>query len=392
MIAIQTRRAEMIAPTSCYVCGVAIGQPHPFYKGLCPSCGTMNWGRRNAGCDLSGYTAVVTGARVKIGYQTALKLLRCGARVVATTRFEADALERYSRELDYPDWRRRLSVFPADFRSPDHVEQLLSWVRSEFKTLDILINNAAQTVRRPPAFYRHLVGSQGLPLLTAAMSNGGGLVRLADEMISSSPERRSAEAVALMSQVPLVLEDYSADDKHFPPGVLDKDAQQSDRRSFNSWMMELGDVTLVEMLEVLLINVVAPFRLCGGLKDLLSKEQGERPSFVVNVSAMEGNFYDPRKDQRHPHTNMAKAALNMMTRTSSPEFAQRGIYMTAVDPGWITNEKPFPLDQASEDRRTVLAIDEIDGASRICDPVFRAINTGEYLHGVLLKNYAPFPW
>ena len=107
---------------------------------------------------------------------------------------------------------------------------------------------------------------------------------------------------------------------------------------------------------------------------------------------MEGNFSSPDKKICHPHTNMAKAALNMMTRTSAEDYAQNLIYMNSVDVGWITNEKPFPLDMPVEGRTAQKAIDEIDGAARICDPIFMAINHNIYIYGKLLKNYYPHSW
>jgi NAD(P)-dependent dehydrogenase (short-subunit alcohol dehydrogenase family) len=178
----------------------------------------------------------------------------------------------------------------------------------------------------------------------------------------------------------------------FPRGVFDDDGQQEDRREFNSWMMKLEDVSVVELMEVLHVNAVAPFILCGRLKGMMSRRASECPSFVINVSAMEGNFFDPEKNPRHPHTNMAKAALDMLTRTASLEFVEAGILMTAVDPGWITNERPFSLYETQQTRRSRLAIDAVDGAARICDPIFRAVLSGERLFGVFLKNYSIHPW
>jgi NAD(P)-dependent dehydrogenase (short-subunit alcohol dehydrogenase family) len=201
-----------------------------------------------------------------------------------------------------------------------------------------------------------------------------------------------ANAIAQLSQVPLLPGDELSDPNAFPKGTFDHDGQQEDRRDFNSWMMKLEDVPVIELIEVLHVNAVAPFILCARLKGMMSRGADERPSFVVNVSAMEGNFYDPEKNARHPHTNMAKAALNMLTRTASLEFAEAGILMTAVDPGWITNERPFPLHEIRQDRRGRLAIDAADGAARICDPIFRAVSNGERLSGVFLKNYAVHPW
>lgn len=97
---------------------------------------------------------------------------------------------------------------------------------------------------------------------------------------------------------------------------------------------------MTELLQVLTVNAVGPFLLTSQLKSLLTGSPRTR-KFVVNVSAMEGQFSRISKGHRHPHTNMAKAALNMMTRTSGMEFVMDGIYMTAVDTGWVTDERPF---------------------------------------------------
>lgn len=385
----------------CYICKSMTSVPHTFYGELCSECGEINFAKRIATADLKGTTALVTGGRVKIGFHTTLKLLRAGARVVITTRFIEDAHKRFAAEDDSSMWIERLRVYPADFRVLASVEHVIERISREFDVLDILVNNAAQTVRRPPAFYRNLVNQEKLKLLftgrvahllpSSPVSAIDILEReergLRTRSICSDPDY-----IACLSQVPLVEGDDVFDERLFPTGRVDKDAQQEDRRDKNSWMMMLDEVSLPEMLEVLYTNVVAPFLLCSRLKHLMRKRTDQQPSFIVNVSAMEGNFFDPDKNCRHPHTNMAKAAINMMTRTAAEDFRCSGIYMNAVDPGYITNEKPFPLSQALRDRRVKMAIDEIDGAARVCDPVFRAINNKEYLAGELLKNYSRYPW
>jgi NAD(P)-dependent dehydrogenase (short-subunit alcohol dehydrogenase family) len=385
----------------CYVCGRDIIRPHSFYRFLCGPCGELNLAKRTQMVDLSGYRALVTGGRVKIGFQCVLRLLRCGANVAMTTRFVEDALARLRAEPDFAEWESRVHLIPADFRSLTLIDGVVESVRQSFDSLDILINNAAQTLRRPPQFFAHLLaGGRRRPLGSSQLDRA----LLADARIVSrarsvgkevevgAPLKRYADAVAQLSQVPLLPDDELSDLDAFPEGVFDDDGQQEDRREFNSWMMKLEDVSAIELLEVLYVNVVAPFLLCAGLKERMSRHASEPPSFVVNVSAMEGNFFDPEKNARHPHTNMAKAALNMLTRTASLEFVEAGILMTAVDPGWVTNERPFPLHESHQTRSSRLAIDAVDGAARICDPVFRAISSGERLVGVFLKNYSIHPW
>ena len=144
---------------------------------------------------------------------------------------------------------------------------------------------------------------------------------------------------ALLSQVPLLAEELVARADLFPAGQLDQDLQQVDRRDRNSWRMLLADVPTVEMLEVQLVNAVAPFLFNARLKPLMLRTPG-RDKHIVNVSAVEGQFYRTSKTTRHPHTNMAKAALNMMTRTAATDYYNDGIHMNSVDTGWITDENP----------------------------------------------------
>ena len=151
----------------CYVCKRPAPVRHSFYDQLCPDCGEFNWRKRQCTADLSGYNALVTGGRTKVGFETALKLLRCGARVIVTTRFVSNAGMRFYQQPDANVWDARLSILAADFRVPALVEELIRHIRNEEKRLDILINNAAQTVRRPPVFYRHLIPGSSQPLRLA---------------------------------------------------------------------------------------------------------------------------------------------------------------------------------------------------------------------------------
>src|SRR5439155_14869643 len=142
---------------------------------------------------------------------------------------------------------------------------------------------------------------------------------------------------AALSLLPYELEQDA--EGAFPLGKLDADLQQVDKRLVNSWRLTLAEVQTAEMLEVHLVNAVAPFILCGKLKGLMERDRRE-PGHIVNVSAMEGSFSRGTKTDKHPHTNMAKAALNMMTLTSAGDYARSNIYMNAVDTGWVTDEDP----------------------------------------------------
>ena len=148
----------------------------------------------------------------------------------------------------------------------------------------------------------------------------------------------------------------------------------------------------VELLEVQLVNAIAPFILNARLKPLMLRTP-ERDKHIVNVSAMEGQFYRNFKTTRHPHTNMAKAALNMMTLTSAPDYAKDGMWMNAVDTGWVTDEDPIALSlrkQAVHDFQPPL--DVVDGAARILDPLFVGLNTGTHASGKFFKDYKTAAW
>ena len=307
--------------------------------------------------------ALVTGARVKIGYQAALKLLRAGATVVATTRFPHDAARRYASEPDFAEWGGRLLVHGLDLRHSPSVEIFCSQLSHELERLDLLVNNACQTVRRPPGFFEHLLEFEERPLeaLPAALQP---IVRSHHECVrllegASLPASDAAgesfgglvawrgggaglglRHSARLSQVRFGFDEGARREDLFPDGALDADLQQVDLRAVNSWRLSLAEVPTPEMIEVQLVNAVAPFILCARLKPLMLRAPG-RDKHVVNVSAMEGVFSRGPKTDRHPHTNMAKAALNMLTLTSARDYVRDGIHMNAVDTGWITDEDPF---------------------------------------------------
>ena len=395
---------ELSEPQRCYVCKRNYTRLHFFYDSLCPSCGDFNFAKRNQTADLRGRVFLLTGGRVKIGFQVGLRLLRAGARLVATTRFPRDAAARYAAEADFPDWRDRLGLYPLDLRLPSAIDRFADYILARYDRLDGIINNAAQTVRRPPAFYRHLLDAE----LAAGPLPGDAHRLIADSSFVRGPlsvvgrphsavAPRLPEAIAdhwpevpaLLSQLPAPRHDES--DAHFPAGRLDGNGQQVDLRPQNSWTLKLGEVSLTELLEVHAVNAFAPFLLLTRLGPLLLAHP-ERPKYVVNVSAMEGQFNCPFKTGCHPHTNMAKAALNMLTRTAAGPYAKQNVYMNSVDTGWVTNE--FPAEKTDRMRREGFEppLDELDGAARVCDPIFHGANTGEQLFGLFLKDYRAVEW
>ena len=384
--------AELLDPRDCYVCKQPYTRVHHFYDALCPDCGDLNYAKRMQSADLRGRVALVTGGRVKIGYHAVVKLLRAGARVVVTTRFARDAAARFAKEADFTEWRARVEIYGLDLRHTPSVERLAAHLLATLPRLDFVIHNACQTVRRPPAFYAHLLEREELPLAALPAAER--------PLVASFEELRcrdAAAAPARLSQKALLPEDRAlpgVSSALFPRGQFDADLQQVDLRAMNSWRLRMHEVSTIELLEVQLVNAVAPFVLSARLKPLLVKERTFDKQ-VVNVSAMEGQFNRGCKTENHAHTNMAKAALNMLTRTSAQDWARDGIYMNSVDTGWVTDEDPalFAEKKGREQGATFQPpLDVVDGAARIVDPVFHGINTGERVWGLFLKDYRPVPW
>ncbi len=395
LVAGQETDRELEKPRDCYVCKAPYTRLHFFYDAMCPSCAELNYQKRFQTAPLDGRVAVITGARIKIGYQAALMMLRAGAHVIVTTRFPRDAAARYAREPDFAKWRDRLEVHGLDLRHAPSVELFARHLVATKDRLDILINNAAQTVRRPPAFYKHLMDLEDAPFEDLPREVRGllaGHERIKGSMIADPPLLVGIRASALLSQIPCAYDESGNDALLFPEGRTDADLQQIDLRTMNSWRLRLAEVPSPEMLEVQLVNAVAPFILCSKLKPLMLKTTN-RDKHVVNVSAMEGQFNRGTKTDKHPHTNMAKAALNMMTLTSAPDYAKDGIFMNAVDTGWVTDEDPAVLSQRKQERHDFQPpLDIVDGAARVCDPFFSGLLTGEHVYGKFLKDYSPCPW
>lgn len=354
--------ARLRRPIPCYSCKGSYRDVHPFYHALCPTCAALNWAKRSQRADLSGRTALVTGARIKIGFEVALKLLRDGATVIATSRFPRDAARRFAAQPDAGEWRDRLQIAGLDLRFLGEVERFARNVAA----CDILIHNAAQTIRRPPAYYA--------PLIAAERED---LPRLASRWVASDIAPRLKEyALAAYSE-------------HFPHGALDRDGEPLDARPINSWRLRVGEVETVEMAEAFVIGAMAPFVLTGALRPVMAASPHAR-RFVVSVSAMEGQFARASKTSFHPHTNMAKAALNMLTRTSAQDLAQSGIYLSSVDTGWVTDENPLPR---REQTGFVPPLDPVDGAARVYDPIVQGVTREEVPpHGRFYKDYQPHDW
>ncbi|WP_437097939.1 SDR family NAD(P)-dependent oxidoreductase [Streptomyces flavidovirens] len=377
-------------PRSCYICKTRYVEVDAFYHQLCQKCAAENRARRDARTDLTGRRALLTGGRAKIGMYIALRLLRDGAHTTITTRFPNDAIRRFKAMPDSDEWIHRLKIVGIDLRDPAQVVALADSVAAD-GPLDILINNAAQTVRRSPRAYSELIAAESAPLpagelppaeVIGAFGSGAQLA-----LPTARPEGLTAQQVT-----DLALVTGSTSLARIEAGTaIDAGGLVPDLDDTNSWIQTVSEVDPVELLEVQLCNSTAPFILISRLRPAMAAAAAKR-KYVVNVSAMEGVFSRGYKGAGHPHTNMAKAALNMLTRTSAQEMLESdGILMTAVDTGWITDERPHPDKMRLAEEGFHAPLDLIDGAARVYDPIVRG-EDGEDLFGVFLKDYAPANW
>ncbi|QIM15510.1 SDR family NAD(P)-dependent oxidoreductase [Leucobacter insecticola] len=405
---------ELIKPRNCYICKQPYTLVDAFYHQLCPACAKFSHHKRNASTDLTGKRALLTGGRAKIGMHIALRLLRDGAHTTITTRFPRDAARRFASLPDAADWLHRLRIVGIDLRDPAQVIALADSVAAR-GPLDILINNAAQTVRRSPGSYSLLADAESAPLpngplpeieilgqsallhpraLEASIEASGGTggtgsapTTLAGTIAAGLAQSLNASELSTLAMTA----GSSSLDKHADGTAIDAGGLVPDVAHVNSWVQHVQEVDPLEMLEVQLCNTTAPFLLISRLRASMAAAEAGR-TYVVNVSAMEGQFGRRYKGPGHPHTNMAKAALNMLTRTSAEEmFETDRILMTAVDTGWITDERPHFTKVRLAEEGFHAPLDLVDGAARVYDPIVRG-EAGEDLYGCFLKDYRPSPW
>jgi NAD(P)-dependent dehydrogenase (short-subunit alcohol dehydrogenase family) len=389
---------RLLAPRSCYTCKSRYVDVDAFYHQLCPPCAALNRSKRDARTDLTGRRALLTGGRAKIGMYIALRLLRDGAHTTITTRFPADAIRRFTAMEDSADWIHRLRIVGIDLRDPAQVVALADSVASR-GPLDILINNAAQTVRRSPGSYAPLVEAEAQPLPHGPLPEMITFDHVSDAhptsiagALQTLPTAHATAPHALTGLTGLALRAGSATPARVAAGTaIDAGGLVPDLHDVNSWTQHVQEVDPLELLEVQLCNSTAPFILISRLRPSMAASTARR-KYVVNVSAMEGQFSRNYKGPGHPHTNMAKAALNMLTRTSAQEMLETdAILMTAVDTGWITDERPHPTKMRLAEEGFHAPLDLVDGAARVYDPIVQG-ELGRDLYGCFVKDYESAPW
>ncbi len=353
----------------CYICRQFYSEIDSQYDQLCLECAQFNRWQRDRPVALDGLTALVTGARVRIGYATVLRLLRAGARVFGTSRFCNDAMCRYLAEPDAHKWIDRLRLLPIDLRWINDIPGFCADLVRASPVIDIVVNNAAQTIAHGREFYAALLEREQAAAAQLSAEFRQPIVALTD-----SSQHLAADAARTMV-------------------ALDSEQLPVDLQSKNSWRARINDVSLGELVSVHAINSLAPYALIAGLHDALAeaaKRNGD--AFVVNVTSVEGQFAEHNKSDRHPHTNMAKAALNMLTRTASTQLSRSRIWMNSVDPGWISAQNPAASAAASTVRGWMPPLQLDDAAARVLAPVADRRDGQHPVHGILLKHYRPAPW
>eukprot|EP00930_Biecheleria_cincta_P069168 TRINITY_DN56946_c0_g1_i1.p1 TRINITY_DN56946_c0_g1~~TRINITY_DN56946_c0_g1_i1.p1 ORF type:complete len:566 (-),score=101.43 TRINITY_DN56946_c0_g1_i1:234-1931(-) len=392
----------------CNICRADYTEDHHFYHQLCPECAKLNWEKRGQAADMTGFVCVVTGGRVRIGYQTVLKLLRAGAFVLTTTRFPADAALRYSKEDDFETWRHRLEVVgPLELCDMRLVERFCDQLEQRFTRIHVLINNAAQTLTRREGWVARMAelecSATGNLTPSARM-----LLRLPAQLTLANVDATSDVAATLSTDNAIVAAKHVQPAKEevmwieavelqdFPEGQLDESRQPLDLSVQNSWSRRLREVSSLELLQTLAANAASPFIMCSRLANKLAPTGDKDPyGHIINVSALEGKFSVKRKSNGHPHTNMAKAALNMLTHTSASDLYQNRVLMNCVDTGWVSDMAPGGVGVVAATHATFVGppLDEVDGAARVLDPIFMHLNDPTWLiRGRFFKNYFVAGW
>ncbi|KAH0787655.1 putative oxidoreductase [Histomonas meleagridis] len=304
----------------CYGCGTFARTPHPVYPFSCIRCGELFKENRMYSCPLPNQVSVVIGCRTKLGHQVTLKLLRAGSIVIGTSRYPQQTYELFKGYEDSQEWLHRLEIYDKGLDLDNSnlkslFEEFKRFIENKHESVTNVIFCAAQTIRVRE--------------------------KQRDEVKSSTQEtNRYGDAKFVKSEFT------------------------------NTWCMNIYDICQEEMEELMRINAIAPALFFQTMIPLMKKSK--TAPYFITVHAREGNFSISKND-KHIHTNMAKAALHMLTRCL-PEaklMTDNGIPFSihGCDPGWIS------VDEYYEKNRPwiVPPIDEVDGAARILYPIFRKL-------------------
>ncbi len=334
-------------------------------------------------------------------------------QILITSRFPKDALLKYQQDPEYEKWKNNLLIYPIDFRFFKSVVKFIKYLNDNFTHIDILINNAAQTLRKTTSYYKNLLPiemeqlnqedenkiikvdyvNQNPYLLEEELKLKNNINEIKTALTYKQNEYNELLPLSVIASQIKIMEE-----KNQPIiNVLGNDGQPYDfSDGKNSWNLEFDEIPFQEFTEVQMINAWVPYYLCVKLKPLMLKSPFP-DKYIVNVTAVEGIFNHFKKTT-HVHTNMAKASLNMFTRTCGKYLKKDGIYMTCVDTGWVSpmNEinKIMNVDTKDnfEQEFTNIPLDELDGAMRVLHPIIEGIKNKNYLYGILLKDYKKSDW
>jgi NAD(P)-dependent dehydrogenase (short-subunit alcohol dehydrogenase family) len=441
----------------CYTCKKTWGESnrHAFYARMCFECGETNLRKRHQLCDLRGRYALVTGARIKIGFEIALRLLRSGCHVTVTTRFPKDALVRYAILSDFHTFKDRLSIVAIDLRFIWEIEAFCKRFIATVPRLDILINNAAQTIRRPAGFYKTLIEEEGkslhelLPnhatkeagkllegMISAKSADtkeigsvSGAIESASDSSLLERPSNREIALSALRAQLELMPEDKvgTLPSDALPQGKTDEYQQQLDLRKTNSWVTSIENLDVMELIETQFINAGAPILLFKGLLPLLKRAQ--------HLSEPKKEVGSDSKASCVPATAAPSASSASAWAAALSAPTQLGyafvIFVTAQEGSFDrpyksplhvhTNMAKAALNQfvrceaemyATKHRILISSADtgwiddmnpkhykpfepplaDADGAARVLDPIFQYFRSNIINYGGRLHHYAASHW
>lgn len=373
----------------CYLCHLLITNPHPQYPALCKPCGSFNLASSNISLpealNLDGKTALVTGGRINLGFYTALRLLRCGARVIVSSRYPRDAAVRYLAESDSEKWVKRLRVLGADFRAANDVFHLISgikqvlrhWSVDSTQRLDILINNAAQTWTDSVKEERRAIEWENQ--LRLEDNNSGSL------LLETNYNARIRGGVQSLNLLAFDTEQKRLNEMSTEEaGIIGRTENITSiptmmEESKTSWVQSLHEIPYEDVISAHSVNTFVPLILIRELLPLMgtsrphpvANDRLTKPlAHIINVSAREGVFESAptnrHKNGYHVHTNLTKAALNMLTETeAAAAWRDRKVAMNSVDPGYLSAAKEVIENRKRNGGWDGCPIGWDDGAARV---------------------------